>query len=126
MRAAAIALPFESPKLAAMVVSSMSGQDFAGMLDRAIARGSRAREIELRAEPPPEGTLKMADEPRLRLVSNRPKGSDFETFPRLAVRPRYRPRRLAPWRPKLIEATRSKSRSQNSRFGPMVPRKGKE
>jgi hypothetical protein len=48
----------------------------------------------------------MADEPpRLRLVSDRPKGSDFESFPRIAVRPRYRQGALAPWRPKLIEAT---------------------
>ena len=33
---------------------------------------------------------------------------------------------LTLWRPKLIEANPSKSRSQNSRFGPMVPPKGRE
>jgi hypothetical protein len=38
MRAAMAALPFESPKLAAMAVSSMNGQDFGSLLDRAIAR----------------------------------------------------------------------------------------
>jgi hypothetical protein len=38
MRAAAIALPFESPKLTAMAVSSMNGEHFAAMLERAIAR----------------------------------------------------------------------------------------
>jgi hypothetical protein len=38
MRAAALAIPFESPKLAVMAVSSMNGQDFGSMLDRAIAR----------------------------------------------------------------------------------------
>jgi hypothetical protein len=30
----------------------------------------------------------------LRLVSDRPKGSDFESLPRLTPRPRYRQRRL--------------------------------
>ena len=37
-------------------------------------------------------TCAMADEPRLRLVSDRPKGSDFESFPRTAQCPRYRQR----------------------------------
>jgi hypothetical protein len=43
-------------------------------------------------------TLLNAAVQGLRLVSDRPKGSDFETLPRLAQRPRYRPRRLEPWR----------------------------
>ena len=33
-----VALPFESPKLTAMAVTSMDGNDFATMLERAIAR----------------------------------------------------------------------------------------
>ena len=43
-----------------------------------------------------------ADDLGLRLVSDRP-GSEFESFPRFAPRPRYRQRSLTPWRP--IEAT---------------------
>jgi hypothetical protein len=39
------------------------------------------------------------DDLGLRLVSDRPKGSDFPPF---APRPRYRQRALTPWRP--IEA----------------------
>ena len=59
----------------------------------------------------------MSDEPRsggltilgrctggLRLVSDRTASWEWESFPRLAVRPRYRQGALAPWRPKLIEA----------------------
>lgn len=38
LRAAMVALPFESPKLTAMAVTSMDGNDFATMLERAIAR----------------------------------------------------------------------------------------
>ncbi len=38
MRAAAFAIQFESPKLAASAISSMDGEDFAAMLERAIAR----------------------------------------------------------------------------------------
>jgi hypothetical protein len=41
LRAATIAIAYESPKLTAMAVSSLSGQDFASMLEKAIAR-SRA------------------------------------------------------------------------------------
>jgi hypothetical protein len=45
----------------------------------------------------------MADDPKptLRLVSNRSKPGDFESFDRfIAQRPRNRQRALAPWRPK--------------------------
>jgi hypothetical protein len=38
LRAATIAIAYESPKLTAMAVSSLSGQDFASMLEKAIAR----------------------------------------------------------------------------------------
>jgi hypothetical protein len=57
MRAAMAALPFESPKLSAMAIGNMSGQDFASMLDRAIQRsqgnGRNVPQIELSAEPEP-------------------------------------------------------------------------
>ena len=62
MRAAAIALPFESPKLTAMAVSSMNGEHFAAMLEKAIARSQAPlKPIELKAndgpvlEPRPRG-----------------------------------------------------------------------
>jgi len=50
MRAAAIAIPFETPKLA--VTTNLSNENFAAMLDKAIAR-SRVPQIELKAEPEP-------------------------------------------------------------------------
>jgi hypothetical protein len=51
MRAAMAALPFETPKLA--VTTSLSNENFALMLDRAIARsqGAEIKLIEHRAEP---------------------------------------------------------------------------
>jgi|SRR6476660_4466326 len=62
MRAAAIALPFESPKLTAMAVSSMNGEHFVAMLEKAIARSQAPlKQIELKAndgpvlEPRPRG-----------------------------------------------------------------------
>jgi hypothetical protein len=51
MRAAALAIPFETPKLA--VTTNLSNENFAAMLDKAIAR-SRVPQLELKAEP--EGT----------------------------------------------------------------------
>ncbi len=39
----------------------------------------------------------------LRLVSDRPKAWEWESFPRRAQGPRYRQRALAPWLPELIE-----------------------
>ena len=44
----------------------------------------------------------MADDPKptLRLVSNRRRPSDFDSFDRFTQRPRYRQRALAPWQPK--------------------------
>ncbi len=55
MRAAMAALPFESPKLTAMTVSSMTGHDFAALLERAILRSGQVKQIELRAEEPSYG-----------------------------------------------------------------------
>jgi hypothetical protein len=44
----------------------------------------------------------MADDskPTLRLVSNRRRPSDFDSFDRVTQRPRYRQRALAKWQPK--------------------------
>jgi hypothetical protein len=56
MRAAAMALPFESPKLAVIATNTMSGERFAELLDRAIARSKApyaVKQIELKAEPEP-------------------------------------------------------------------------
>jgi hypothetical protein len=46
-RAAKEALPFEEPKLSAMAVGSMSGQDFASLLERAIRASNREAEVKL-------------------------------------------------------------------------------
>jgi hypothetical protein len=54
MRAAALALPFEAPKLSAIAMSNMDPATFAAQLDRAIARSGMAPiMIEGRAEPEP-------------------------------------------------------------------------
>jgi hypothetical protein len=44
-RAAKEALPFEEPKLGAMAVGSMSGQDFASLLERAIRASGKEAEV---------------------------------------------------------------------------------
>jgi hypothetical protein len=43
------ALPFEAPKLSAVAVTSMRGEDFAARLDRCLARSARAMLIEAKA-----------------------------------------------------------------------------
>jgi len=45
MRAAEFALQFEHPKLGAIATASMSGQDFASMLERAIRARNKEREV---------------------------------------------------------------------------------
>ena len=45
VRAAEFALQFEHPKLGAIATASMSGQDFASMLERAIARSGKGHEL---------------------------------------------------------------------------------
>jgi hypothetical protein len=49
MRAAIESLPYEAPKLSAMAITSMTGNDFARALDRCIERSNRAKVIEGRA-----------------------------------------------------------------------------
>ena len=64
MRAAAIALPFESPKLTAMAVNAPSGQNFAAMLERAIARSQAPpKQIELKANGPVQWTGPLRGQP---------------------------------------------------------------
>jgi hypothetical protein len=46
------ALPYENPKLSAMAVASLSGNDFAKALDRAIMRSGKL--IEAKAVEPPQ------------------------------------------------------------------------
>jgi len=48
MRAAALALPFEAPKLSAIAISNMDPAAFAAQLERAIARSNTVRVL-----PPP-------------------------------------------------------------------------
>jgi hypothetical protein len=59
MRAAAIALPFEAPKLAVTAVTPLN-EDFAARLDRAIARSEKAKLIDrgLRCRHSSEGSKK--------------------------------------------------------------------
>ena len=53
MRAAALAIPFEVPKLA--VTTNLSNENFAAMLDKAIARSHGTKLIEHQAEPEQRG-----------------------------------------------------------------------
>jgi hypothetical protein len=46
MRAAIESLPFEVPKLTAVALSSMTAQDFASRLERALTHSEQARLIE--------------------------------------------------------------------------------
>ena len=48
MRAAIAALQFETPKLGVIATTSMNGQDFATLLERAIERSGKGRLIEHR------------------------------------------------------------------------------
>jgi hypothetical protein len=45
LRAAIEALPHEHPRLGAVAIGSMNGEDFAAMLDRAIERSGKEREV---------------------------------------------------------------------------------
>ena len=45
LRAAIESLPFERPKLGAVAVGRMNGDDFAAMLERAIARSGKAPKV---------------------------------------------------------------------------------
>ena len=47
VRAAEFALQFEHPKLGAIATASMSGQDFASMLERAIERSHKGLEVSI-------------------------------------------------------------------------------
>jgi hypothetical protein len=51
LRAAIEALPHEHPRLGAVAIGSMNGQDFATLLEKAIERSGRAKLIGARAEP---------------------------------------------------------------------------
>jgi hypothetical protein len=73
-RAAEACLPFERPKLGVMATTNLSTDDFATMLDRAIARSQvglkliehRQDEVAKRAQPapiPPHGTERVGPTP---------------------------------------------------------------
>jgi len=47
MRAAIESLPYENPKLSAMSIAAISGNDFARALDKAIEASNKAKLIEL-------------------------------------------------------------------------------
>jgi hypothetical protein len=101
MRAAIEAAPYVPPKLSAIATTSLTSRDFAAMLDRAILRSQGNGRNVLRSNSARSPTMADDRKPPLRLVSNRTKGRDFESFDRfIAQRPRDRPRALAPWKPK--------------------------
>ena len=78
------ALPYEKPRLS--VTAMVSGNDFAALLNE---RSSAApRSSRLNFAPSPRTTM-ADDPPPLRLVSDRTALWEWESFPRLAVRPRY-------------------------------------
>lgn len=47
LRAAIEALPHEHPRLGAVATANMSGQDFASLLERAIERSGKSREMKV-------------------------------------------------------------------------------
>lgn len=57
LRAAIEAPPFESPKLSAIAVGSMTAQDFAARLEQAVARSGKTIDAKPLALPPPTRTL---------------------------------------------------------------------
>jgi hypothetical protein len=59
----------------------------------------------------------MADDPKptLRLVSNRRRPSDFESFDRFTQGARYRQRALAQWQPKRKKPKRPDARGRGKR-----------
>ena len=63
MKAAIEAAPYERPKLAVTAVSSLSGEHFAAMLERAIARSRAPLQIE---HQPAERPLPSAPPPGIR------------------------------------------------------------
>ena len=55
MRAAIEALPFETPKLGAVAIASLTANDFAAALDRALERSGKTHEVkQLELKPEPE------------------------------------------------------------------------
>jgi hypothetical protein len=50
-------LPFHLPKLSAIAVGRLTGDDFASRLDRAVDASNRAKLIEGRVEPSMEGSI---------------------------------------------------------------------
>jgi hypothetical protein len=55
MQAAMAALPHEHPKLGAIATLSMSGNDFAGLLERSIERSGKTAEVKRIEHAPAQG-----------------------------------------------------------------------